>query len=353
MRPKSKPASSANARPKTPFARQEGGASPSRGDEGAVKRRTTWLAVSLGDGSAPLGARVQRLRAWADAVELRLDLLPLAEVEAVLERPPLPVIVTHRPQREGGKYTGPENTRLALLRHMATDYQVAAVDIEWDAVDDLGAVPVPRIVSRHFLRHTPINVYTHWRFLANFGGEIIKLATYAHSLVDALRIILLFRLVDRPTIAIAMGEAGQLTRLIPPFFPSAYLTYAAEGEKGVAPGQLPIRVMREHYHVHRLRPDTELLGYLDPEANHSPLLARLNQRWAQAGHNRIILPLAPTPKDDLPEVVSRAWDLGFKRLWVTASLAEAMGLGKGRDVWLYPENRVEVIDGEQGQKGGE
>ncbi len=333
-------------KPKQPVVRKETLSSrPWLNPTPDVASRSTWLAVSLGGDDVALTTRIRKIQPWVDAVEFRLDLLPPSEVNTALEASPLPVIITYRPQREGGSYTGAENTRLSVLRHTATYYPVAAVDIEWDAVDNLGAVPVPRIVSRHFFRHTPMDLYTHWRFLAGLGGEIIKVATYAHTLTDALRVTALYKMADRPTIAIAMGKAGLLTRVIAPFFPTAYLTYGAEKRNNtVAPGQLAIQIMREVYHVHRLGPDTELVGYLAPEADKAKHLGRLNAYWARHGYNRVILPLAPTLRDDLSEIVARAWELGFKRLWVTKELLEPLGLHPRHDVWLYPDYAVEKVD---------
>ena len=50
----------------------------------------------------------------ADLVELRMDYAPGVALEPLLSNRPCPVIVTCRPEREGGLYNGPEDERLAL-----------------------------------------------------------------------------------------------------------------------------------------------------------------------------------------------------------------------------------------------
>jgi len=67
----------------------------------------------------------------ADVVELRLDYAPAADLRRLLERRTGPVIVTYRPSREGGAFTGPEDERLALLQR-AVDLGAEYVDVEWD-----------------------------------------------------------------------------------------------------------------------------------------------------------------------------------------------------------------------------
>ncbi len=296
-----------------------------------------WLAVSLGSGRGEeLRGRIARLQPWADAVELRLDLLPEPVPEDVLQDPPLPTVITYRPRREGGRYEGPEAQRLATLRSLAERFPITALDVEWDAVDNLGPVQVPRIVSRHYFDRFPRAVESAWEHLAHLGGEIVKLAATTHTLEETLRLCSLFLQADRPTILIAMGDTGLLSRLIAPFYPAAYLTYAAPTrEQAVAPGQIAVQDMRNRYHVHRLHPGSDLIGYLALDAHRSPLIPHYNQKWAQSGEDRVLLPLAPTREDALDNVIARAWELGFQRLWVAPPLTTALGLGE-EAVWLLP-----------------
>ncbi len=310
--------------------------------EGDVRTRT-WLAVSVAPrDETALHHQVRALRPWVDAVEVRLDLMSTVPPPTVLGTLPLPTVVTCRPVREGGHYTGPESERIALLRE-AGQAGVAAVDIEWDAAEALeGPLSALRIVSRHFFTHSPDNLFALWDDLAARGADVVKLATYAHTLLDALRVCELFRYATRPTIAIAMGEAGLLTRLIAPFFPTAFLTYGAQNDaEAVAPGQVSVRRMREHYHVHRIRPGIYLYGYLAPDANKSHVVAEINAHWYNEDVAAVLLPLQPTPEDELANVLARAWGLGFQGVWVAPPLAPAVTRqAQTQAVWVYPDGHV-------------
>ncbi|MBM4087331.1 MAG: type I 3-dehydroquinate dehydratase, partial [Planctomycetes bacterium] len=54
--------------------------------------------------------------AQADLVELRLDYLTDPQLGRLLAARRGPIIVTNRPEREGGKYQGEESSRIATLK---------------------------------------------------------------------------------------------------------------------------------------------------------------------------------------------------------------------------------------------
>ncbi len=97
------------------------------------------IGVSLGARTmAEAQQALAEIAAVADIAELRLDFFREPyDLPALLRQRPCPVIVTNRPQREGGEFTGPEAERIASLREavaLGADY----VDIEHDAVETLG-----------------------------------------------------------------------------------------------------------------------------------------------------------------------------------------------------------------------
>ena len=91
--------------------------------------------------------------ARVDAVELRFDLYPETDVEAVIARQRKPVVATVRRARDGGRWGGSETERISLLQRAAA--VAAYVDVELDL--DLDAVPggPRRIVSHHTLDGLP------------------------------------------------------------------------------------------------------------------------------------------------------------------------------------------------------
>lgn len=310
------------------------------------KHVRTWLAVVLAAADTDAAqVRMRGLRRWADAVELRLDLMDTFHLPSLLADTPMPTIVTCRPTREGGEYVGLEQWRLDVLREAAAT-GATAVDVEWDAAEALGPLDgARRIISRHLFDHTPLDLDSLWDDLAARGADVVKLATHAHTLEDTLRVCALCSRATRPTIAIAMGPVGLLSRLLAPTFPQAFLTYgAASAREAVAPGQIAVQEMRERYFLHLVSPRTRVYGYLAPSANSVPLLARVNRAWREGGHDALLLPLQPTAADTLSEVVARAWDLGFRGIWVDGGLAPAvLRTELAQAVWLRRQgNRVQV-----------
>ena len=91
--------------------------------------------------------------------------------------------------------------------------------------------------------------------ISSRGADVVKVVGAAHDARDCLPVFRAFRRADRPTIAIAMGEAGLLTRVLALREDICLLTYAAPaGGSGTAPGQLTVRDLRETYAADRLRP---------------------------------------------------------------------------------------------------
>src|SRR5207245_188568 len=99
-----------------------------------------------------------------------------------------------------------------------------------------------------------------------------------------------FGRADRPTIAIAMGAAGLMTRVLALREPHCLLTYAALGQStSTAPGQLSLDEMRQTYRVERLRPTTLVFGLLGPHAEPARL-AEYNAWFDQDGCDGVAVP---------------------------------------------------------------
>ena len=67
----------------------------------------------------------------ADIVELRIDYIKGVDLKRLLEKRTKPVIVTNRPVREGGKFNGSEEERIAAVEDyrekFANPYRAAAL----------------------------------------------------------------------------------------------------------------------------------------------------------------------------------------------------------------------------------
>src|SRR6185503_9352007 len=104
------------------------------------------------------------------------------------------------------------------------------------------------------------------------SAGILKIAIQIKDAVDCLAI---FKLLERAQrdgrtlIAIAMGSAGVLTRILGPSR-GAFLTYgAAEAERGTAPGQVVATDLRAVYRIDQIDSDTMITGLVGMPVMHS------------------------------------------------------------------------------------
>lgn len=241
------------------------------------------IAVSVA--AATPGEQLDQLHAasaYAALAEVRLDLAVRFDVERLVRRSPLPLILTCRAAREGGAFAGSERERLRVL-HAATAAGAAFIDVEWDARARLRCARGSRtriIVSRHFTG-MPGSLLARYREMRAMG-DAVKLVGVAARPRDVLPVLELLRRARSPVIALAMGAAGQLTRLIAPLFASSLLTYGAIGPGQLtAPGQLTIAEMYERYQLHRASPTTALRVHPSgplPRSSSRTLHVRLSSR---------------------------------------------------------------------------
>lgn len=195
----------------------------------------------------------------ADLVELRMDGLQNTEGWEELPLEDVPIILTNRPNREGGSFKGEERKRVELLAK-GIQRGVACVDIELSTpkklrdslVADAKDSGVTVLMSHHDFSTTP-STETLMRTVGNLVEtkcDIAKLVTFAESPDHALRmldfIIRARDTTDTPIIAFAMGEAGNITRLVSPIFGSPWI-YAGVREK-TAPNQPDMVIAKKWIH---------------------------------------------------------------------------------------------------------
>ncbi len=234
--------------------------------------------------------------AGADMVECRLDYLDRcdgAALRALLKDPPLPVIVTYRPTRQGGRFAGREPDRLEVLSAAAklgADY----VDVE----DDVPASQRPRrrvILSHHDFQRRPADLRGLFGRLAAAEPDVVKIAFAAAGPEDAVAACGLLRRAGRPAIALAMGEPGVMSRILARKF-GAFGTFAslAPGAES-APGQLTIEKMKGLYRWDTISPGTKVYGVIGCPVGHSMSPAIHNPAFAAAGIDAVYLPLRIEP----------------------------------------------------------
>jgi 3-dehydroquinate dehydratase/shikimate dehydrogenase len=233
-------------------------------------------------------AELPRVAEEADLVELRLDLIeePYDLPALLAARGSCPVVVTVRPPDQGGKspLATPERLHeLVRAAKLGAEY----VDVEWDAATPealaaLRAAGGRVLVSRHDFSGMPAGLAdAWWAELADLGADVVKVVGMAHEPLDCLPVFRVLRQANRPTLAIAMGEAGLATRILALREPTCFLTYGAPATvAGTAPGQVPIADLRTVYHARRLGPETAAYGLLGPHPE--PERAAEYNAWFEA-----------------------------------------------------------------------
>lgn len=195
----------------------------------------------------------------ADLVEVRVDLAaedPETLVQGIYRDVDCPLIVTIRPEFEGGKYAGSDRDRVELFKKLATYAEFIDVELRAKRVDELvatvqGTDAIP-IVSYHDFAGTPPNAEMLSIIDSCIGkGAIAKLAVTPHDMNDVLRLFEVTLVSRRPVCTIAMGSLGMHSRIVAPVYGSL-LTYGYV-RRPVAPGQIRVDRILEGLKILGLR----------------------------------------------------------------------------------------------------
>ncbi len=254
------------------------------------------IAVPLGPRTTPEAERLLAdVGTRADLVELRLDLFETDyDLRALLDARRVPVVVTLRAADEGGRSTASARERLAVLVR-AAEQGAEYVDVEtrWFGARDvatLRSAGAAVIVSRHAFASMPPEMEgAWWQEALECEPDVVKLVGMASTPSDALRALALLRKADRPTIAIAMGEAGMASRILCLRDSRCFLTFAAWGEASTAPGQVSLDDMDRVYRVRRIGPETRAFGLLGSRVERERLAA-YNAWFDGAGVDAVAVP---------------------------------------------------------------
>lgn len=251
--------------------------------------------------TAPTTAELRRRRdevAGADLIELRLDTVGDPNVAGALAGRRTPVIVTCRPAREGGQFTGSEDERRRILReavNLGADY----VDVEWRArFDDLLADTGGRriVLSMHDFDGVPGDLAAQVQVMRSTGADVVKVAVATKRLADCVPLLDLGAQASRRggLVVIGMGEHGLATRVLAARFGSAW-TYAGP----IADvGQLDATMLAKEYRFASITDATGVYGIVGGSVAHSVSPAMHNAAFAASRIDAVYVPLPATSADD-------------------------------------------------------
>jgi len=201
-------------------------------------------------------------RGVADLVEFRMDMAtdPLGQLAAY--EGDLPLLVTNRPDWEGGETAGGE-ARLEALAAALGNERVVAVDVELAAlrrggalgdaadavVSEADTLGVETVVSVHDVTGTPSErTMASLLTAAAAAGDVGKLAVTAETQSDALALLSATHAAaaaGERVATMAMGEAGRHTRAVAPVYGSRIGYAPVRAADATAPGQYDLDTLAE------------------------------------------------------------------------------------------------------------
>ncbi|HEX2972198.1 MAG TPA: shikimate dehydrogenase [Tepidisphaeraceae bacterium] len=230
--------------------------------------------------------------AGADMVELRVDrFTEPAQVQELVRSSILPCIVTCRPVWEGGQCELGDVERLAIL-DAAGQSQAGYIDVELETTRRGLQLPGWRtIVSSHDFTGRPDRLYNLLHELNSSSADVVKIVWAARTIRDNLEAFEVLKTRQKPTIALCMGEAGLISRILANKF-GAFLTFAAPNSStGTAPGQIAVGEMKSLYRWDAINEKTRVYGVVGQPVMHSMSPAIHNGAFEAIGYDGVYLPL--------------------------------------------------------------
>jgi 3-dehydroquinate dehydratase/shikimate dehydrogenase len=305
---------------------------------------------------------IARAAEVADIIELRLDCLEVTQLDgfvrelgALLYARPRPFILTLRPAEQGGSRAIGLRERILfrLNNHFYFDGQRQHADYE-DVEIDLALLYAQResegwtgycdwsraICSYHDFVGVPSDLEEIYQRMAMTPAHVLKIAVLADDVTDCLPVFALLeraRREGRKMIAIAMGTAGIMTRVLAPSR-GAFLTYAALDEAyQTARGQITATELRDLYRVHRINERTQITGLVGSPIAHSLSPQMHNRAFDARGVDAVYIPFEVRDvKEFMRRMVhprTREFDWNLRGLSVTAPHKE--GVNEFLD-WIEP-----------------
>ena len=198
-------------------------------------------------------AAIIKVEPLVDLFEVRIDLIGdgWREVAGHLKKP---WIACNRRAEEGGKWKGNESDRIKeLLSALEVGANIIDVELATPGVEKIVRKIKDQaecLISYHDTKGTPPlrklkEIIDNER---GAGAGICKVVTTAHSSADNITVLQLIKGFPRvKVVAFAMGEAGQISRVLCPLT-GGYFTYASikKGRES-AEGQITVEELRQIY----------------------------------------------------------------------------------------------------------
>ena len=211
----------------------------------------------------------------AELYEFRLDYWPdldITQIKYLQQQAQAPVLFTLRKREQGGFYAQDETIRFALIEKLIAlnpDYLDLEFEVPLDFCQKLKKIsPKTQLVrSYHNFIDTPENLTEILENMINPIFSVYKIITTAQSIVDTLRVLQFVKTHSKKhtLIAHAMGEVGEVSRILGKIFGNCWTYAGVSNEEHLAPGLLTLDELTTIYHYPQLNAQTKIYGLIgDP-----------------------------------------------------------------------------------------
>ena len=240
-------------------------------------------------------------------LEFRLDYLksPASGIEALkafrIKYPDSYVLATCRHQQASGGFTGDVSQQIRILKDAASA-GATFIDLEVETAEqtkpDLDALRElsPLCISYHNFQSTPA-LGPVMKRLEKCPADVFKLALTARKPSDNLRVFdCLCTPRKTPLIAMAMSEAGLMSRVLSISKGSIYAYAASALDEATAPGQIPAKLMRGLYRCEKLSTQSRVYGVIATPVSHSKSPLIHNRAFQARRLDAVYLPFLVGPQ---------------------------------------------------------
>lgn len=286
--------------------------------------------VIIGPSVSDAEKEMEEGKAFAEGYEFRIDQFKDQKgLRDLIAQSDLPVLITVRKKSQGGFFAKEEKERKKLLEaYLSLEPEYVDIEADTPFLEELAEkyFKTEFILSHHDFKKTPENLEQLFSSLQRIPRGIVKMACFANSSLDALRMM---RFVKEKAeegqkiIGIAMGEKGQFSRVLGPIMGN-FIDYAPLKIEGqTAPGQYTLQELCEIFRYKSLNTQSCIYGLIGSPVTQSLSHITHNQVFAEMEKNAVYVKM-DMDTDEIPTFFSLIRDLPFHGFSITMPLKETV-----------------------------
>lgn len=225
-------------------------------------------------------------------LEVRADLVGDLAPESLRMRFPGKILYTLRSRSEGGGWEGSPERRKRRLLDAAERFDLIDLEASRDLTPDLlkSIAPERRVISWHGPATNLAGLKSIFEKMSAVDALLYKMVPTASQSGEEIPALLLLDALKRRDVAVfCAGPIGSWTRLVAPRL-GAPVVYGAMGGVPGAPGQIPLRRLREDFGLPALPPVRKLFGVVG-----NPLTHSLSPRLHNTAYRELGIPALYVP----------------------------------------------------------